>query len=45
VEKEPSYGMVSPMLFLALTGYERLVNSTDSLAWLRSNIFCSLRKA
>ena len=44
VEKEPSYGMSSPVLFLALTGYERLVNSTESLALLRSNIFAVLRK-
>jgi SAM-dependent methyltransferase len=45
VEKEPSYGMSSPLLFLALTGYERLVNSTESLAFLRSNIFGVLHKS
>jgi SAM-dependent methyltransferase len=44
VEKEPSYGMASRLLFLALTGYERLVNSADLFSMLRSNIFCVLRK-
>lgn len=44
VEKEPSYGRISPVLFLAFAGYERLVNSSESLGFLRSNIFCVLRK-
>jgi hypothetical protein len=44
VEKEPSYGMSSPPLFLVFTAYERFVNTTDALALLRSNIFGVLRK-
>jgi len=44
VEKEPSYGMSSPLLFLAFTAYERLVNASESLAFLRANIFAVLRK-
>jgi 2-polyprenyl-3-methyl-5-hydroxy-6-metoxy-1,4-benzoquinol methylase len=44
VEKEPSYGMRSRALFLALTAYERIVNSTGHLASLRANIFGVLRK-
>jgi SAM-dependent methyltransferase len=44
VEKEPSYGMSSPLLFLAFTAYERLVNASESLAFLRANIFGALRK-
>jgi SAM-dependent methyltransferase len=39
VEKEPSYGMISPVAFLALMAYERLVNSTGALAGLRANLF------
>jgi SAM-dependent methyltransferase len=39
VEKEPSYGMISPLLFIAFMAYERVVNSSDALASLRSNIF------
>jgi SAM-dependent methyltransferase len=45
VEKEPSYGMSSRVLFLAFTGYERVVNSSDRLAFLRSNIFAVLQKS
>jgi len=44
VEKEPSYGRASPILFLTFAAYERLVNSTEALAALRSNIFCVLQK-
>lgn len=44
IEKEPSYGMSSRLLFLAFTGYERVVNSTELLSGLRSNILCVLRK-
>ena len=44
VEKEPSYGMSSRVLFLAFTAYERAVNATDAAAALRSNIFGVLRK-
>ena len=44
VEKEPSYGLSARPLFLAFMGYERLVNSTDKLGFLRSNIFAVLQK-
>jgi SAM-dependent methyltransferase len=44
VEKEPSYGMASRVLFLAFTAYERAVNATEAAAGLRSNIFGVLRK-
>jgi SAM-dependent methyltransferase len=44
VEKEPSYGMVARPLFLALSGYERIVNATRFLETFRSNIFGVLRK-
>jgi len=44
VEKEPSYGMSSRALFLALMIYERLVNATELAKNLRSNIFAVLRK-
>jgi SAM-dependent methyltransferase len=44
VEKEPSYGMLAPPLFLALMAYERIVNATEKAAFLRANIFAVLRK-
>lgn len=44
VEKEPSYGTISPVLFLALTAYERAVNASERLAPLRANIFAVLKK-
>jgi SAM-dependent methyltransferase len=44
MEREPSYGMSSRLLFLAFTAYERAVNATDHAAFLRSNIFAVLRK-
>jgi SAM-dependent methyltransferase len=44
VEKEPSYGMSSRVLFLAFTAYERAVNATPRAAFLRSNIFAVLRR-
>jgi SAM-dependent methyltransferase len=44
VEKEPSYGMSSRVLFLAFTAYERVVNATERLAPLRSAIFAVLRR-
>src|SRR5262249_49961025 len=37
VEKDPSYGMRSRVLFLAFTAYERIVNSTEWLANFRAN--------
>ena len=40
IEPNPSYGMASRLLFLVFMGYERLVNVSPRLAWLRSNILC-----
>lgn len=45
VEKQPSYGMIARPMFLALAGYERLVNATPLLGAFRSNIFGVLRKS
>jgi SAM-dependent methyltransferase len=44
VEKEPSYGLSSRALFMMFLAWERLVNSRESLAGLRSNIFGVARK-
>jgi SAM-dependent methyltransferase len=44
VEREPSYGMSSRLLFLIFTAYERLVNSAELFGSLRSNLFVVLRK-
>lgn len=44
IEKEPSYGMSSRLLFLTFMAYERLVNATDLTANLRVNILAVLRK-
>lgn len=44
VEKEPSYGMSSRLLFMTFLAYERAVNATEHAAFLRSNIFAVLRK-
>jgi ubiquinone/menaquinone biosynthesis C-methylase UbiE len=44
VEKEPSYGMIARPVFLGLMAYERLVNSTEKLAFARANLFAVLRK-
>ena len=44
VEKEPSYGMSSRLLFMTFLAYERVVNATERAAFLRSNIFAVLRK-
>lgn len=44
VEAEPSYGMVSRILFFPFMAYERVVNSSERLAGMRANIFGVLRK-
>jgi hypothetical protein len=44
IEKEPSYGMVSPLMFYPLLAYERLVNATEAFAGARANILAVLRK-
>jgi SAM-dependent methyltransferase len=44
VEKEPSYGHLSLLLFYPMMGYERLVNSSSMFDWCRINIFGVLRK-
>jgi len=45
IEKEPTYGKSSRLLFLAFTAYERMVNATPLLADLRSNILAVLRRS
>jgi len=44
VEKEPSYAMISPLLFYPLVAYERFVNSSERWGSLRANLFVVLRK-
>ena len=44
IEKEPSYGAVSPILFYPMLAYERFVNSADRYRWLRANIIGVFRK-
>jgi SAM-dependent methyltransferase len=44
IEKEPSYGMGSRVLFLLMMVYERLVNSTECLAGLRANLLVAAKK-
>jgi hypothetical protein len=45
VEKDPSYGMYARPLFLAFMAYERVVNATPALKWLRANLFVALEKS
>ncbi len=44
IEKEPSYGMSSRLLFFPMMVYERLVNSSSLFGPLRANILCVARK-
>jgi len=44
IEGEPWYGMFSRLAFLAMMGYERLVNSREVFAPARANLFVVLRK-
>jgi ubiquinone/menaquinone biosynthesis C-methylase UbiE len=44
IEKEPSYGLRSRLLFFPMMGYERLVNSSDIFRVLRANILCAARR-
>ena len=44
VEKEPSYGMASRLLFVTFMLYERVVNSSALLAAFRANIFGLLER-
>ena len=44
IEKEPSYGMSSRVLFLVFMGYERVVNSSELFAGFRANILGVFRK-
>lgn len=44
IEKEPSYGMASRVLFFPFMFYERLVNSTARLEGARSTILAVLRR-
>lgn len=45
VEKEPSYGMVHPLLFLVFMLYERLVNSAEEFSCFRANILGIFQRA
>jgi SAM-dependent methyltransferase len=44
VEKEPSYGMASRLLFVTFVLYERVVNSSAVFAFLRANVFGLLER-
>ncbi len=44
VEKEPSYGASSRVLFYPMMAYERLVNRTEVLSGFRANFFGVLQK-
>jgi SAM-dependent methyltransferase len=44
VEKEPTYGQFSRVVFLMMTAYERVVNSRSYLAPFRVNLFVVLKK-
>ena len=44
VEKEPSYGMSTRLLFFPFLAYERIVNSTEKLASFRANLFVVCRR-
>lgn len=44
IEKEPSYGMRSPLLFFPMMAYERFVNSCDAFSFLKANILCVAKK-
>lgn len=44
IEKAPSYGMASRLLFYPMMAYERLVNSSELFAGWRANILAVLRK-
>jgi SAM-dependent methyltransferase len=44
IEKDPSYGMASRVLFLSFMAYERVVNATSFLAGVRANILAVLSK-
>jgi SAM-dependent methyltransferase len=44
VEKEPSYGMASRLLFVVFMLYERVVNSSALFAALRVNVFGLLQR-
>ncbi len=44
IEKEPSYGLISPLLFYPFMLYERIVNSSQLFEGARANIFGILEK-
>lgn len=44
VEKEPTYGQFSRVVFLVMMAYERVVNALGYLAPLRVNLFVVLKK-
>ncbi|TNE47133.1 MAG: class I SAM-dependent methyltransferase [Deltaproteobacteria bacterium] len=44
VEKQPSYGMSSRLMFFPMLAYERFVNSSKAFSQIRSNLFGAFRK-
>ena len=44
IEKEPSYGLGSRILFMIMVTYERFVNSSERWRFLRANILCAARR-
>lgn len=44
IEKEPAYGLSLKPLFLLFMLYERVVNSSEEFAWMRSNILGVFQK-
>jgi SAM-dependent methyltransferase len=44
IEAEPSYGLFSRLAFYPMLAWERILNATDRLEDLRSNILCVSRK-
>jgi len=44
VEKEPPYGHASPLVFFPMMLFERIVNSSERFAALRSNIYGVVRR-
>jgi len=43
IEKEPSYGRTSKMLFYPMLAWERTVNAHDIFSLLRANLLVVLR--
>lgn len=44
IEREPSYGRATALLFFPMMVWERILNATTKLAWLRANILGVMRR-